>query len=122
MSATSYGALSGDAGDARVSCDVQLEGAITFHWLENRQPQVTLQEKSGFGSVLIEPIVASCVNGSAAPDFDPSGVASHLSGKISPLVAPADTRPQMIHMWRKPSLVTPGALDVSRYRIPASFR
>lgn len=81
--ATKYGALSGAVGAVDVSWDVQSDGAFAVRWLERGGPPVAPPEKSGFGSVLIEKIVASYFNGSATLDFHPGGVVFHLAGKIA---------------------------------------
>ena len=81
--ATKYGALSGDRGDVDVSWDVQSGGEFDFRWREIGGPPVSPPEKSGFGSVLIEKVVATYFNGSATLDFHPTGVAFSLSGKIA---------------------------------------
>ena len=91
--ATKYGALSGAVGHVAVSWDVQRDGDFAFRWLECGGPSVAPPEKSGFGSVLIEKIVASYFNGSAILDFHQTGVAFHLSGKIVVSAPPAGKRP-----------------------------
>lgn len=91
--ATKYGALSGNNGDIDVSWDVQSDGAFAFRWHERGGPPVSAPEKRGFGSVLIENIVATYFSGSATLDFDPSGVAFHLLGKIAVTPPPAVNKP-----------------------------
>ena len=54
-----------------------------MHWLESNGPPVSPPARSGFGSVLIEKIVATYFDGSAELNFDPAGVAFHLSGTIA---------------------------------------
>ena len=92
--ATKHGALSGDSGDVVVGWDVQPDGVFAFHWRESGGPPVAPPEKRGFGSVLIEKIVATYFDGSATLDFNPSGVAFHLSGKIALSAAPTVDNPQ----------------------------
>lgn len=92
--ATKYGALSGDNGEVVVQWTVQDDGTFAFDWYESGGPLVNPPAKSGFGSVLIEQIVASYFNGTASLDFNPSGVAFHLSGKIAMPAALAELNPK----------------------------
>lgn len=82
--ATKYGSLSTSKGGVTINWDVQPMGTFSFTWQESDGPPVTPPVRSGFGSVLIEKIVATYFNGSAALDFRPSGVTFQLSGTIAP--------------------------------------
>ena len=63
--ATNYGALSGDVGRVTINWDIQPDGAFSFDWQESGGPHVTQPARSGFGSVLIEKIVATYFDGAA---------------------------------------------------------
>ena len=81
--ATKYGALSGVGGCVTIGWDVRADGVFTFQWQETGGPPVGTPLRSGFGSVLIEKIVATYFEGSAQLDFDPAGVAFRLTGVIT---------------------------------------
>lgn len=80
--ATKYGALSGDHGQVSIGWATTPDGKFTFDWQESGGPQVTAPVQAGFGSVLIEKIVATYFDGSATLDFRPTGVVFHLTGTI----------------------------------------
>ena len=85
--ATKYGALSAAAGSVDIGWDVQADGDFTFHWRERNGPLVTPPLTQGFGSVLIEKIVATYFDGDATLQFLASGVVFHLRGVIAPSAA-----------------------------------
>lgn len=91
--ATKYGALSNNGGQVHLLWDVQPGGTFTFDWTESGGPPVSAPKRSGFGSVLIEKVVATYFGGSATLDFDPSGVSFRLSGNIALPDVPAGTDP-----------------------------
>ena len=91
--ATKYGALSNNDGQVHILWDVQAEGTFMFDWTESGGPQVKKPERNGFGSVLIEKVVATYFEGSATLDFEPSGVSFRLSGNIAVPDLPAGTDP-----------------------------
>ena len=91
--ATKYGALSNNDGQVHILWDVQAEGTFTFDWTESGGPQVKKPERNGFGSVLIEKVVATYFEGSATLDFESSGVLFRLSGNIAVPDLPAGTDP-----------------------------
>ncbi len=80
--ATKYGAMSRGGGSVRIRWNVQPGGMFTFEWQESGGPPVTPPERSGFGSVLIEKVVATYFDGSASLDFDEAGVVFRLTGNI----------------------------------------
>ena len=82
--AVKYGALSGDTGRVTISWDVQPDGAFQFDWQESGGPPVTAPARSGFGSVLIEKIVATYFDGAATLEFRSAGVMFRLAGTIAP--------------------------------------
>ncbi len=91
--ATKYGALSTSDGHVQIIWDVQQGGCFIFDWRETGGPSVRAPDRSGFGSVLIEKVVATYFDGSATLDFEPSGVVFQLTGTISTPALPSDTDP-----------------------------
>ncbi|MBP0617781.1 GAF domain-containing protein [Jiella mangrovi] len=77
--AAKYGALSNETGRVTISWE-QPGGIFRFRWIESNGPNVTLPERRGFGSRLIEKIVASYFDGKAQLDFDPAGIRFTLTG------------------------------------------
>ncbi|WP_294642486.1 PAS domain S-box protein [uncultured Aureimonas sp.] len=77
--AAKYGALSNATGTVRVSWTI-VDGAFVFTWIETGGPTVSAPERRGFGSRLIERIVASYFDGEGRIDFDPSGIRFKLTG------------------------------------------
>ena len=82
--ATKYGALSGDTGRVIIGWHLGAGGAFQFDWQETGGPQVTTPARTGFGSVLIEKIVAPYFDGAATLEFHPDGVHFRLAGVIAP--------------------------------------
>lgn len=82
--AVKYGALTGSSGSVAIGWDIQPGGKFSFHWQESGGPLVSPPKHSGFGSLLIEKIVATYFDGAASLQFPPGGVVFHLSGSIAP--------------------------------------
>lgn len=77
--ATKYGALSNETGSVTMSWG-QVDGAFVFAWNEAGGPPVTEPTRRGFGSRLIERIVASYFDGEARLEFAPTGIRFKLTG------------------------------------------
>jgi len=77
--ATKYGALSSEEGCVAISWE-EADGRFAFEWIETGGPLVTAPLSRGFGSKLIERIVASYFNGVGRIDFDPAGIRFLLTG------------------------------------------
>lgn len=77
--AAKYGALSNETGRVAMSWRVE-DGAFAFEWAETGGPPVVPPGSRGFGSKLIERIVASYFDGEGRLDFDPSGIMFTLTG------------------------------------------
>ncbi len=56
------------------------DGAFAFEWVDAGGPPVVPPDSRGFGSKLIERIVASYFDGEGRLDFDPSGIRFALKG------------------------------------------
>ncbi|MES2664503.1 MAG: PAS domain-containing protein [Pseudomonadota bacterium] len=82
--AVKYGALGRSEGTVSIRWQVQPDGAFAFCWHESGGPPVVQPDRRGFGSVLIERIVATYFNGAATLAFNPGGVEFSLSGTIAP--------------------------------------
>jgi PAS domain S-box-containing protein len=73
-----YGALSTDAG--RVDIAWRLDGDVfRMDWTERHGPPVKPPERRGFGSTVIEAMTKRAVGGEVQLEYDPAGVAWHLT-------------------------------------------
>jgi two-component sensor histidine kinase len=82
--AAKYGALSGN-GRVDVLWSNDAEGGFRFSWTESGGPLVAEPSKKGFGSRLIERVLAADFEGEAHTHYRPSGVVCEL---IAPIVGP----------------------------------
>lgn len=76
--AAKYGSLSAAGGGVDISWTVTPEGQLTFDWIESGGPAVAPPQRVGFGTKLVQRVVAPYFDGTAALDFDPSGVRFRL--------------------------------------------
>jgi PAS domain S-box-containing protein len=81
--ATKYGALSGTGGIVNIGWSADMVGAFSFHWQESGGPVVSPPAHNGFGSILIEKIVATYFNGAGMLRFPATGVTFQLTGTIT---------------------------------------
>ena len=88
--AAKYGAMSNDSGSVSIEWSILPSGAFAFSWREAGGPPVEVPARKGFGSRLVERIVATYFDGEAKLDFPPEGVAFRLQGK-----APASAKSVM---------------------------
>lgn len=75
--AAKYGALSTASGRVTIRWDLtgrDEERRFTFSWMEQGGPAVTPPTRTGFGSRMIERVVAQHVRGSAKIDYRPEGI------------------------------------------------
>ncbi|MBB3951845.1 HWE histidine kinase domain-containing protein [Aureimonas jatrophae] len=79
--AAKYGALSNETGRVTMNWAVT-DGRFEFSWVENDGPNVAVPERRGFGSKLIEQIVAAYFNGEGRIDFKPGGIRFELTGSL----------------------------------------
>ncbi len=78
--AAKYGALSNATGSVSIAWGVH--GAVfSLEWIETGGPVVEEPARRGFGSRLIEEVVASYFDGDAHLDFHPEGVRFRLIGE-----------------------------------------
>lgn len=78
--AAKYGATSTPDGRIDVSWTMAPEGDFAFDWSESGGPPVTPRTRTGFGSRLMERIVASYFGGVGTVEFAPAGLHFHLQG------------------------------------------
>jgi two-component sensor histidine kinase len=72
--AAKYGALSTKAGCVDVSWSVQDDGRILFRWIERDGPPVTKPTRRGFGTKLIQDMLASDAGWTVTLDYLPTGL------------------------------------------------
>ncbi len=84
--AAKYGALSNETGRVVMIWEAA-NGTFEFRWIESGGPPVIPPERRGFGSKLIERIVASYFDGEGHIDFDPAGIRFTLAGALEQPVA-----------------------------------
>ncbi len=87
--AVKYGALSGNGGEVAIVWSNKWSGddrGFRFSWTESGGPPVTGPGKKGFGTRLIERVLAADFGGHAKTDYRPDGVVYEL---IAPMVGGA---------------------------------
>jgi two-component sensor histidine kinase len=88
--ATKYGALSQAGGSVEIRWGIEpREGEDHFWlaWIESNGPAVVLPERRGFGSLLIEHVLAEDFHGNVAVDYHPQGLRCKLTTHLSNLRA-----------------------------------
>jgi two-component sensor histidine kinase len=83
--AVKYGALSNSVGQVQVSWQVLQENGkdiFSLRWQERGGPPVTAPERKGFGSVVLEQIMAEFVDTRCALAYAPDGVVYELAGSL----------------------------------------
>jgi len=76
--ASKYGALSTDAGNVDIDWGVDAD-RFKMNWIERNGPKVTVPKHRGFGTTVMEAIASQAVDGAVEIDYDPKGVAWHLT-------------------------------------------
>lgn len=92
--AVKYGALSVPDGQVTIKWRVPLwgrPGAFTFEWIERGGPAPTPPTRRGFGTRLIEEVVANDFNGTARIAFDPGGIRYTITTDAANVLAHAET-------------------------------
>lgn len=80
--ALKHGALSGTSGSIEIKWATTDDG-LTVSWSENGGPPVTAPEHRGFGSRLLEDILARDLEAKIALDFAPAGVRCTIAGQLA---------------------------------------
>jgi PAS domain S-box-containing protein len=73
-----YGALSTDKGRVDI-CWASDGDVLTMSWVERGGPPVSAPKRQGFGTVVMEAMVESTVNGTVDLDYPPSGLTWRLT-------------------------------------------
>jgi PAS domain S-box-containing protein len=81
--ATKYGALAQPTGRVTINWTVSPEEDFEFTWRETGGPAVTPPTRRGFGSRMIERVLAAHFSASTDLRFDPAGISFKLQGKTS---------------------------------------
>jgi two-component sensor histidine kinase len=79
--ATKYGALSCAEGQVSVRWDVQ-QGMLQLDWHESGGPPVRHPTQKGFGSRLLEELVAHDLGGKTKLNYDASGVRCSIAARL----------------------------------------
>ncbi|SJZ97889.1 HWE histidine kinase domain-containing protein [Consotaella salsifontis] len=74
-----YGALSDSRGSVRVDWEIDEAGACRINWVENGGPPVSAPQRRGFGSTIIERSIPHDLGGTAALDFQRSGLRAEFT-------------------------------------------
>ena len=81
-----YGALSNDTGRVEITWTARVEGLSThlrIIWRETGGPAVTVPTRQGFGSRLIQRILAADLGAKAEVLYEPGGIVCAIEGAIS---------------------------------------
>jgi two-component sensor histidine kinase len=73
-----YGALSTNTGRVDVSWDVA-DDTFTMGWIEREGPPVSVPQRRGFGTTVMEAMVERSVDGAVDLDYAPSGMVWRLT-------------------------------------------
>ncbi|WP_323768618.1 HWE histidine kinase domain-containing protein [Marinovum sp.] len=80
--ARKYGALSSDFGVIEIEWQREAEDGFTFCWRERGGPPVREPARTGFGSVMIERVLAEEFLGTAEVSYAPTGLSLICRGRI----------------------------------------
>jgi two-component sensor histidine kinase len=90
-----YGSLSVGGGRVNVGWGTD-SGTFTISWVERDGPRVSAPKRRGFGTIVMEAMVESSVDGTVDLDYAPSGVAWRLTCPATNALAPnGDTQSNM---------------------------
>lgn len=77
-----YGSLASPAGRVDIVWALGHEREFTFHWLESGGPPASAPVRRGFGSRLLERVVAGYFSGTAQLTFAPAGAEFQMRGTL----------------------------------------
>jgi two-component sensor histidine kinase len=80
--ALKYGSLSRDAGVVDVEWAIHPDRTFSFSWRESGGPTVSPPTRYGFGSRLIQRVLAQDFRGTVRPQYLPQGFVCELSAPI----------------------------------------
>jgi two-component sensor histidine kinase len=90
-----YGSLSAGGGRVDVGWETD-SGTFTMSWVERDGPHVSAPKRQGFGTIVMEAMVESSVDGTVDLDYAPSGVTWRLTCPVANALAPnGDTQSNM---------------------------
>jgi two-component sensor histidine kinase len=90
--AVKHGALSSPRGRVVIGWSVDMtngSGQFTFRWQEHNGPPVSLPAQSGFGSTVLEQVMAEYADTPPKIDFARSGVIYQVRGPLDAVAAPS---------------------------------
>jgi len=85
-----YGALSTDRGRVDVSWDAA-DDTFTIGWIEREGPPVSVPQRRGFGTTVIEAMAERSVGGAVDLDYAPSGLVWRLTCQAANALEPLQT-------------------------------
>lgn len=80
--ALKYGAFSTECGAVAIHWSNKEDGGFEFEWREHGGPPVAPPKRSGFGSNLMNRVVAGYFDGEGEIKFEPTGVCYTLRGRL----------------------------------------
>ncbi|MCF4126246.1 HWE histidine kinase domain-containing protein [Methylobacterium sp. SyP6R] len=84
--AVKYGALSNELGRVLLDWSVTGDGVLRLRWEETGGPPVSAPARRGFGSRMIERVLAAEIGGTAAVDYRPGGVVASVEAPLPEVV------------------------------------
>jgi two-component sensor histidine kinase len=87
--ATKYGALSTPSGRLTVRWTAGADGVLDLDWVERGGPQPKAVSPQGFGSRLLQAVVAAMPGGRLNATAAPDGMSIHIRFQAAPLREPA---------------------------------
>jgi len=83
--AAKYGALSVPTGIVSIKWNYDMDtGSLQFRWQESGGPDVAIPTRRGFGSRLVERLLAAEMNGKSTIIYDPGGVICQIEAVLLP--------------------------------------
>ncbi|AWN51719.1 HWE histidine kinase domain-containing protein [Methylobacterium sp. 17Sr1-1] len=80
--AVKYGALSTEAGRVLLTWEVTFDGRLRLRWEETDGPPVSAPARRGFGSRMIERVLAAEIGGTAEVEYRPGGVVAQVEAPL----------------------------------------
>jgi len=110
--AVKYGALSVPSGLIEIGWSVEMAdagGEFTLHWREREGPPVTPPERRGFGTTVLEQVMAEYANTPPQIEFARSGVTYRVRGPLDGIAAASVPNAGASARETKPSPASPPA-------------
>ena len=91
--AAKYGALANDTGQVRISWEIETAGRdepmLRFNWRETGGPPVVTPQSTGFGSRLINQMLAADLRSAVEIEYHPEGLRCTVAAPLSVLAGSA---------------------------------